>query len=76
MAGKVKRKPFGSLMSLHQGPEESLKDFFIRFNQERLGAKSVTNDFIYGALFQGIKKDGALMANLSSPSLERRKGIP
>jgi hypothetical protein len=58
MAGRVRRKPSGSLMSLHQGPEESLKNFFMRFNQERLGVESTTNDFIYGALFQGIKKDG------------------
>jgi hypothetical protein len=32
MAVRVRRKPSGSLMSLHQGPEESLKDFFMRFN--------------------------------------------
>jgi hypothetical protein len=29
MAGRVRRKPSRSLMSLHQGPEESLKDFFM-----------------------------------------------
>jgi hypothetical protein len=27
--------------------------------------ESATNDFIYGALFQGIRKDGALMAKLA-----------
>jgi hypothetical protein len=37
----------------------------MRFNQERLGVESVTDDFIYGALFQGIGKDGALMADLA-----------
>ncbi len=47
-------------MSLHQGPDESLKDYFKRFNQEKLGTKGATNDFIYGALFQGIKKDGPI----------------
>jgi hypothetical protein len=52
-------------MSLHQGPEESLKDFFMRFNQARLDAESATDDFIYGALFQGIRKDGALMADIA-----------
>ncbi|XP_062165055.1 uncharacterized protein LOC133871643 [Alnus glutinosa] len=65
MTGRVRRKPSGSLMSLHQGPEKSLKDFFIRFNQARLDAESATDDFIYGALFQGIRKDGALMANIA-----------
>lgn len=52
-------------MSLHQGPEESLKDFFMRFNQERLGVESATDNFIYSALFQGIRKDRALMAELA-----------
>lgn len=51
MAGRVRRKPSRSLMSLHQGP---LKDFFIRFNQAWLKAEAATDDFIYGALFQGI----------------------
>jgi hypothetical protein len=51
MAGRVRRKPSRSLMSLHQGLEESLEDFFMSFNQERLGAESATDDFIYGALF-------------------------
>jgi hypothetical protein len=64
MAGRVRRKPSGSLMSLHQGPEESLRDFFMRFNQAILEAESATDDFIYGALFQGIRKDGALMADI------------
>jgi hypothetical protein len=54
MAGRVRRKPSGSLMSLHQGPEESLRNFFLRFNQGRLEAETATDDFIYGALFQGI----------------------
>jgi hypothetical protein len=65
MAGRVRRKPSESLMSLHQGPEESLKDFFMRLNQARLKAETATDDFIYGALFQGIWKDGALMADIA-----------
>jgi len=65
MAGRVRRKPFGSLMSLHQGPKESLKDFFMRFNQARLEVETETDDFIYRALFQGIRKDGALMADIA-----------
>jgi hypothetical protein len=54
MAGRVRRKPSGSLMSLHQEPEECLKDFFMRFNQARFEAEAATNDFIYEAFFQGI----------------------
>jgi hypothetical protein len=28
-------------------------------------AEAVTDDFIYGALFQGIRKDGALMVDIA-----------
>lgn len=65
LVGRVRRKLAGSLMCLHQGPDESLKDYFRRFNQEKLGTESATEDFIYGALYQGIRKDGALMTNLA-----------
>jgi hypothetical protein len=37
----------------------------MRFNQARLEAEAATDDFIYGALFQGIRKDGALMADIA-----------
>jgi hypothetical protein len=65
MAERVRRKPSGSLMSLHQGPEESLRDFFMIFNKARLETETATDDFIYGALFQEIQKDGALMADIA-----------
>jgi hypothetical protein len=50
-AGIVRKKPVGSLMSLRQGLEESLKSFLMRFNQERLVAEDATNVFVYCALF-------------------------
>jgi hypothetical protein len=31
----------------------------------KLGTKSATDDFIYGALYEGIKKDGLFMADLA-----------
>ncbi|XP_062147680.1 uncharacterized protein LOC133856606 [Alnus glutinosa] len=37
----------------------------MRFNQARLEAETTTDDFIYGALFQGIRKDGAFMADIA-----------
>ncbi len=52
-------------MSLHQGLDELLKDYFRRFNIEKLGTESATDDFIYGALYQGIRKDGPLMVDLA-----------
>jgi len=65
MVGRVRRKPSGPWMSLHHGLEESLKNFFMKLNQARLDAESATDDFIYIALFQGIRKDGALMVDIA-----------
>jgi hypothetical protein len=42
-----------------------LKDYLWRFNQEKLETESALDDFIYGAIFQGLKKDGPLMADLA-----------
>jgi hypothetical protein len=63
--GRTRRKPRGYLLSVRQGPNESLKDYLWRFNQEKLETESVPDDFIYGAIFQGLKKDGPLMADLA-----------
>jgi len=65
VSGRARRKPRGYLLSVQQGPNESLKDYLWRFNQEKLETESALDDFIYGAIFQGLKKDGSLMANLA-----------
>lgn len=52
-------------MSIRQVPNESLKDYLMRFNQEKLATESRTDEFVYCALFQGIRKDGPLMADLA-----------
>jgi hypothetical protein len=57
-------------MSLHQDHDDSLKDYFMRFNKENLGTEGATDDFIHGALFQGILKDGPLMADLARKLLQ------
>jgi hypothetical protein len=40
MAGIVRKKPAQQLMSIKQGPQESLRSYLLRFNQERLAAKN------------------------------------
>jgi len=65
VSGRARRKPRGYLLSVQQGPNESLKDYLWRFNQEKLNTESAPDDFIYGAIFQGLKKDGPLMAELA-----------
>jgi hypothetical protein len=65
MSRRVRKKPQGYLLSVRQGPNESLKDYLWRFNQEKLDTESAPDDFIYGAIFQGLKKDGPLMTELA-----------
>jgi hypothetical protein len=65
MAGIVRRKLAGTLMSVQQGRDESLKKFLQRFNQARLTTESPTEEFVHSALYQGIRKDGPLMADLA-----------
>jgi hypothetical protein len=65
LAGRIRKNPAGSLMSLHQGSDESLKDYLQRFNQEKVSIEATSEDFIYGALYQGIRKEGPLMADLA-----------
>jgi hypothetical protein len=52
-------------MTIKQGPQESLRNYLLRFNQERLAAESQSEQFIHCAIYQGIRKDGALMADLA-----------
>jgi hypothetical protein len=65
MAGFVRKKPAQQLMTIKQGPQESLRSYLLRFNQERLAAETQNEQFIHCAIYQGIKKDGALMADLA-----------
>jgi len=65
MAGIVRKKPAGTLMSIQQGRDESLKEFLQRFNQARLTTESPTEEFVHSALYQGIRKDGPLVADLA-----------
>jgi hypothetical protein len=71
MAGIVRKKPAQQLMTIKQGPQESLRSYLLRFNQERLAAESQNEQFIHCAIYQGIRKDGALMADLARRPAER-----
>jgi hypothetical protein len=71
MAGVVRKKPAQQLMTIKQGPQESLRSYLLRFNQERLAAESQNEQFIHCAIYQGIRKDGALMADLARRPAKR-----
>jgi hypothetical protein len=65
MAGIVRKKPTELLMTIKKGPQEFLRSYLMPFNQERLASESQTKEFIHCAMYQGIKKDGPLMADLA-----------
>ncbi len=53
-------------MTIRQGPDESLKSYLMHLIQEKLATKSQTEEFVFCALYQDIKKDGFLMADLAT----------
>lgn len=71
MDGIVQKKPVQQLMTIKQGPQKSLRSYLLRFNQERLAAESQNDQFIHCAICQGIRKDGALMADLERRPTEK-----
>ncbi|XP_062170506.1 uncharacterized protein LOC133876236 [Alnus glutinosa] len=73
MAGIVRKKPTQQLMTIKQGPQESLRSYLLRFNQERSAAESQSEQFIHCAIYQGIRKDGAFMADLARSLAEGLK---
>jgi hypothetical protein len=68
MAGIVRKKPDGTLMSLQQGRDESLKELLQRFNQPRLTTESPTEELVHSALYQRIRKDRSLTTDLARKS--------
>jgi hypothetical protein len=71
MAGIFRKKPAQQLMTIKQGPQKSLRSYLLRFNQEGLAVESQNEQFIHCAIYQGIRKDGALMADLARRPAER-----
>ncbi|XP_059446601.1 uncharacterized protein LOC132178164 [Corylus avellana] len=61
---KRKKNP-AYLLSLVQGKTESLKDFMLWFNREKLTVESLNEQTVLLALMHGIKADGPLMAELA-----------
>ena len=59
------KKNVTCLLTLHQGMEESLKDFMLCFNKEKLEVDSLDEKTMLNALMQGIRDDGPLMANIA-----------
>jgi hypothetical protein len=57
-------------VDLRQGKEETLKDFMLRFNKEKLEVDSPDEKTMLNALMQGIRVEGPLMAELARSTHE------
>jgi len=45
------------LMTIKQGPQESLRSYLLRFNQERLAAESQNEQYIYSLYMNPVKSE-------------------
>jgi hypothetical protein len=65
LVGRVRKKPSGHLMSMRQRDDESLRDYIMRFNQAKLSTENPMDEMVYTSLYQGLRPEGALMADLA-----------
>ncbi|XP_059428612.1 uncharacterized protein LOC132162395 [Corylus avellana] len=68
LATRKRKKNPAKLLSLVQGKEESLKEFMLRFNQEKLMIENPNEQTVLDALMHGVRAEGPLMAELSKSS--------
>jgi hypothetical protein len=64
LATRKRKKSVTCLLTLRQGNEETLKDFMLRFNKEKLEVDSPDNKTMLNALMQGVRVEGPLMAEI------------
>ncbi|XP_059441931.1 uncharacterized protein LOC132174263 [Corylus avellana] len=57
-------------LSLRQGKEESLKDFMLRFNKEKLLVENPSDQTVLSVLWHRVRPNGPLMAEVSKSSTE------
>jgi hypothetical protein len=57
------------LTSLVQGKEESLNDFMLKFNKEKLMVESLNDQMVLLALMHGVRVEGSLMAKITKKSM-------
>jgi hypothetical protein len=70
LATQKRKKHPACLLSLRQGKEETLKDFMLRFNREKLTLESANYQTVLLTLWHEVRPDGPLMAKLAKSSTE------
>jgi hypothetical protein len=64
LATRKRKKSVTCLLTLRQGKEETLKDFMLRFNKEKLEVDSLDDKTMLNTLMQGVRAEGLLMAEI------------
>jgi hypothetical protein len=65
LAGRRRRKSAAHLLTVKQKSGESLREYLMRFNKEKMSVEDPKEDVVLFALLNGIRPDGGLMAELA-----------
>jgi hypothetical protein len=71
LATRKRKKDPTCLLTLRQDKEESLKDFMLRFNREKLEVDTPDDKTLLCALMQGVRAEGALMAEVGRKNVKK-----
>jgi hypothetical protein len=65
LATRKRKKNVTCLLTMRQGKEESLKDFLLHFNKEKLEVDSLDEKTMLNALMQGVRANETLLADIA-----------
>jgi hypothetical protein len=71
LATRKRKKNVTCLLTMRQGKEESLKDFMLRFNKEKLEVNAPDDKTMLCALMQGVRTEGSLMAEVGRKNIRK-----
>jgi hypothetical protein len=71
LATRKRKKNATCLLTLRQDKEESLKDFMLRFNREKLEVDTPDDETLLCALMQGVRAEGSLMAEVGRKNVKK-----
>jgi hypothetical protein len=71
LATQKRKKNVTCLLTLRQGKEETLKDFMLHFNKEKLEVESPDDKTMRNALMQGVRAEGPLMAEIGRKNIQK-----
>jgi hypothetical protein len=68
---RKRKKSVTCLITLRQGKVETLKDFMLRFNREKLEVDSLDDKTLLNALMMGVRAEGPLMAEIGRKNVQK-----